>query len=722
MINTNFAYDTLVYDLESDGLLDRLTRIHSLIIRHYETGDVYVFRRNKTEDTIINGVRMLERAKVRVGHNVIAFDEEAIKLVYPDYNPQGKLRDTLPMVRMLFADQKDKDFRLWERNQLPGQLIGANTLKAWGYRVGLNKGDYADDKAAEAKEKGITDPDEIIQYVWGSWNQEMEDYCELDVDVNVALWAKCLRAQWPEPSIVFQHQAHSLWSDAEKNGIYFRKEEAEKLAEEIKVEAEKLGKIAIEHYGVWFAPGKKYIVAPLWDDPGGVNKKKKYPEPRKKWGEDLSRSIWGEICIPKKSLKFKDPNRGDRFEGAAFCPIVYKEFKPTSRQMIIDRFTVIYNWKPFEDDFTEKGNPEINDEVLRNLIGKIPMAEELAEVFYLNKRLGQIATGKEAWLKHVDAEGKIHPRFNVGATLSGRVAHSNPNIGQVPRVVKVDVKNKDGSLNKKVLGPDGKPIAACFDANGEFKKKVVLKGRKGKHGWDCRHLFYVPPEWGIMVGCDLAGIELRCLANLAQPFDDGVLIDIILNGDIHAINQAAAGLDNRDQAKTLIYALIYGGGDRKLGAIVQPLADEETQRKLGAEMRARLMLNVPSLRFAVEWVKKHASKGILPGLDGRRLFVRSPHSALNLKLQSDATLIAQKWGLLCEESLLDMGLEHSWNGDFVFLMWVHDEIQIALRHGVDVAEVETRLTDAAAKAGLYFGYVCPVAAEAKHGADWAITH
>lgn len=722
MIDTDFLYETLAYDVETDGLLDTLTRVHCLVIRHYETGDVYTFRNNGKENTIKYGVRMLERARVRVGHNVIGFDEEAIKLVYPWYNPQGKLRDTLVMVRMLFADQKDKDYRLWERGQLPGQLIGSNTLKAWGYRIGLQKGDYADDKAAEAKSLGLTDLHDIHMHVWGSWNQEMEEYCEVDVDVTVALWAKCLRAQWPESSVVFQHQAHSLWTDAQNNGIYFRIDEAEKLATEIELEAEKLGKLAVDHYGVWFAPAKKRIVAALWDDPGGINRKKKYPDPRPELGEDRSRSIWGEVITPKRTLKFKDPTRGDRFEGAPFCAIAYKEFKPTSRQMIIDRFTTVYQWKPFEDDFTEKGNPEISDEVLRNLIGKIPMAEELAEVFYLLKRLGQIKTGKEAWLKHVDAEGKIHPRFNVGGTLSGRVAHSNPNIGQVPRVVKVDVKGKDGSLNKKVLGPDGNPIADCFDASGELKKKVVLRGRRGKHGWDCRHLFYVPEEWGVMVGCDLSGIELRCLANLAQPFDDGVLIDIILNGDIHSVNQIAAGLDNRDQAKTLIYALIYGGGDRKLGFIAKPLASEEEQIKLGAQMRARLMQNVPSLRFAVDWVKKHAKKGILPGLDGRRLFVRSPHSALNLKLQSDATLIAQKWGLLAEESLLDLGLKHGWNGQFVAMLWIHDEIQIAIRHGVNIAEVKRRLVKAASDAGLYFNYVCPVSAEAKSGKDWAETH
>lgn len=722
MTDQEFEYDTLVYDLESDGLLDRLTRIHCLCIRHYETGDMWMFRNNKTENTIHIGVRMLERARMRVGHNVIGFDEEAIRLCYPDYDPKGKLRDSLVMVRMCFADQKEKDFRLWERNQLPGQLIGANGLEAWGWRIGLHKGDYAKEMEEEARAKGIIDEEGIFQYVWGSWNQRMEDYCENDVDVNVGLWAKILRSQWYEPSTIFQHQAHSLWTDAQNFGIYFRRDEAEKLASEIEAESIKLGQLAIDHYGRWYAPAKKRIISPLWNDPSGINRKKQYAHPRPEYGEDRSRSIWSEIVLPKRTMKFKDPHKGDRFEGVPYCPIVFKEFKPTSRTMIIDRFTTVYDWKPFDEDFTEKGNPEISDEVLRNLVGKIPMAEELAEVFYLNKRLGQIKTGKEAWLKHCDNEGKIHPRFNVGATLSGRVAHSNPNIGQVPRIVKVDVKLKDGSFNKKVLGPDGKPIMSCFDDKGELKKKVVLKGRKGKHGWDCRHLFYVPSEWGVMVGADLSGIELRCLAEVARPFDEGVLIDIILNGDIHTINMNAAGLSDRDQAKTLIYALIYGGGDRKLGFISQPLADDETQRKVGAEMRARLMTNVPSLRYAVEWVKKHAKRGILPGLDGRNLFVRSQHSALNLKLQSDATLIAQKWTLLCEETLFDMGLEEGWDADFVPMLWIHDEIQLAVRHGVDVEEVKKRLIKAAADSGEYWGYVCPVGAEAKHGPDWASTH
>lgn len=722
MIDTEFLYDTLVYDTETNGLLPKLTRIHCLVIRHYETGEVFIFRQNEHENTIEHGIRMLEHARIIVGQNNNDFDEKAIKKCYPWYNPRGKLRDTLVMMRMCFADQRDKDFRLWERGKLPGQLIGSNTLEAWGYRLGLNKGDYAKEMEAEAKAKGIIEEDEITEYVWGTWNPRMESYCENDVDVNVLMWAKVLRSQWDEHSTVFQHQAHALWGEAQVSGIFFNVAEAEKLAAEIEAEAIKLGQLAIAHYGRWYAPVKKRIVRMLWDDPGGHNRKKKYPEPRTEYGENLSRAVWAEVQIPKKTMKFKDPAKGDRFEGAPHCPIVYKEFKPTSRQMIIDRFTTVYDWKPFDEDFTDKGNPEISDEILRNLVGKIPMAEELAEVFYLYKRLGQIKTGKEAWLNHVDAEGKIHPRFSVGATLSGRVAHSKPNIGQVPRVVATDVKLKDGSINKKVLGPDGKPIPSCFNPDGSFKKKTILKGRGGKHGWDCRNLFYVPEEWGLMVGCDLSGIELRCLAEVARPFDEGVLIDIILNGDIHTINQVAAGLDNRDQAKTLIYALIYGGGDRKLGAIALPLATEEEQRTHGAEMRARLMLNVPSLRYAVEWVKGHAKKGILPGLDGRRLFVRSPHSALNLKLQSDAALIAQKWTLLTEEYLQDMGLEPGWDADYVQMLWIHDEQQIALRNGIDV-EVVKKLTIKAAKdAGLYFGYVCPVDAEAKHGHTWAQTH
>lgn len=686
---------TAIWDLESDGLLPELTRIHCLVVRDFERKITYRFRRNEVEDTIDDGIDMLESAETIVGHNNIYFDEPALHKVYDGVNIQGRRRDTLVMARMVFSDQKEKDYRLVEKGKLPGKMIGSHSLKAWGLRMGFEKGDYADVMEDRAKEHGISDPAEIARFVWGKWSQEMEDYNVTDVDVTVLLWQRILRSQWDERATKLEHTIHDLMGTQRDNGIYFNVPEAEKLAVELETESHELEQKTIEHYGKWWVPAKKRIVRPLWDDPDGINKTKQYAKRLLEFGEDKDpkRAVWAEVTVPKKSMKFKDVLRGDRTEGAPFCAVEMKEFNPNSRQQVIDRFSTVYNWHPV--DFTEAGNPEVSDDVLRKLTDQIPMALELAELFYYKKRLGQLKTGRGAWLKKVTPEGKIHGSVNVGGTVSGRGSHIDPNLGQVPKV----------KFGKRLV--DG------------VMKTVLLKGREGDHGWNCRRLFYVPPPFE-QTGIDLSGIELRCFGEKLARYDKGAYLDIVLSGDIHSSNQQLAELPSRDNAKTFIYALLYGAGDVKLGSIVAPLADEEDQREIGVKLRARFMKNLPAFAQLVKEVKRYAGGGFIPGLDGRRLFVRSPHSALNTWLQSDAALISKEWLCRTESYLLDEGLEHGWNGDFAMMLWIHDEMQIASRgHG---ALVERLAIKAAADAGLHFGYRCPIAAEAKHGMDWAACH
>lgn len=729
------TYKSLIFDLESDGLLDQLTTIHCLAIREYETGEVFRFRRNGKEDTIEDGISMLEDCKRVIGHNIMDFDLKAIKKIFPYFQMRDDtiIEDTMVYVRVLFANQKDKDFDLWRRNKLPGQLIGNQGLEAWGHRLHLHKGDYAKEREEEAKAKGITDADEIVQYVWGTWNQKMDDYCLGDIDVNTKLWTHCLSQQFVEPVIDFEHAVHAMAVQIGENGFPLDIKHAEEMASELEAESTKLSEKAVQHFGWWFAPDKKRITDILWHDPDGINEKKEYKPVRPKFGEDDSRSIWAELDVAKRTTAFKklhkvkkNKNTGeetllmnyDRFEGAPHCKVKLKEFNPNSRPMIIDRFTTVYDWKPV--DFTDTGQPSVDDTVLRNLIGKIPMAHTLAELFYFNKRLGQVATGKNAWLKLVKKDGCIHHRLNTGGTVSGRCAHSFPNIAQVPKVRSAKVLQEDGSINPAFLKEDGEPIKDIFDEEGGYKKSCILKGREGDHGWDSRRLFHVPKGWRL-IGCDLSGIELRCLANLAAPYDDGFLIREIMDGDIHSTNQEAAGLETRDQAKTFIYALIYGAGDVKIGSIVAPLADVEEQRQIGKELKMIFFQRLPGLAAAVKQIQRGAKKGWIPGLDERRLFVRSRHSALNLRLQSDGAVIAKRWMLFSDDAFLDENLTHGWDGDYAFLAFVHDELQVAVReHLIDFAK--EAMVAAALKSGEYYKFAMAVDAEAKDGMNWAETH
>lgn len=535
---------TVIFDLETDGLLHQMTKIHCLCIRIFETGEVFRFRHNENENTIWEGVQMILEADFVVGQNILHFDIPVLEKIFGPLDFKGKIRDTLVLSRVIFSDQKDKDFRLWERGLLPGKSIGGNRLEDWGYRLGLQKGEYSQIMAEKAKELGLKDPEEIRVFVWGSWNQDMDDYCELDVTVTTALWDKITERGLDQRAVYLEHRIHDIMGEQERNGWPFDVENAKKLAEELEQKAFALEEETKQHYGFWWAPAKKNITRPLWDASQGkikrgaktkkkqTIKKKGFYTPRPELGENTDRAVWANIVIPKKTIIYKDKPMNSKIAGAAYCPIKKLDFNPSSRHHIIDRFVTVYDWEP--KDFTETEQPSVDDTVLNSLVGKIPMAKELAEIFYYHKRLGQVRDGKNGWLKMVDSNNLIHHYCNVGGTVTGRASHVGPNLAQVPRVV---IKKVDDPENP------GKKINKMFT------------GREGLHGWDCRRLFKVPDDY-IMVGCDLEGIELRCLAQLLEPFDGGEYIDVVLNQDIHTYNQNVVGLDSRDKAKTMIYACV----------------------------------------------------------------------------------------------------------------------------------------------------------------------
>lgn len=787
----------LVWDIETDGLLHELTRIHVLSIRDLDTRQLFVFRRNKREDTILDGVEMLNEADLIVGHNIIGFDNEALWKVYGDkFNPKGIVRDTLVMARMLFADEKERDFRRWKRGQLEGKYIGSHELGAWGQRLGFPKDEYSARRKEKATERWNEDRDifdEIIGEVdddllaavreerkageygdaharaipivededpknalvrfsdlkafihymtWGFWNQDMEDYGVQDLDPTEALWLKIEKKDWPQTATRLEHKVHALMERVTQNGFPFDVDKARELEADLRAEQQELERKAKDHFGSWWVPAKWKLTneSTTYVSPqtGNEEKDQRPFKPRPEFGEDDSRKRWGEVVVPKRSMKFKKPQKdgnphADKTAGAAYCPVKLVDFNPGSRPQIINRLTKIYEWEPQE--FTEKGNPVVNDEILRELAVEIPICETLAELFYYNKRLGQLVDGTNGWIKkafEVD-EGVIHPRFNVGGTVTNRCTHSNPNIAQVPRVVfKKPVWKENG---EPVLGPDGEPIRGrpvrddagdfVLDENGKVvTKKVLMKGREGDHGWECRSLFTVKPGF-VLMGADQSGIELRCLAHYMATFDNGDYGRLLLEDDIHTVHQNALGLESRDMAKTFIYAMIYGASDYKLGITIDPslILKPKQAKALGKKTRDNIMTRLPALGALIKATQREAKRGYVTALDGRQLYVRGMHAALNTKLQGAGATIAKAWCVIFEEMMEEEGLVHGWDGDFALMAWVHDEMQTAVRDDERVRLIAEKCINAASKeAGETFDFALPVDIDVKWGMTWAETH
>ena len=256
--------------------------------------------------------------------------------------------------------------------------------------------------------------------------------------------------------------------------------------------------------------------------------------------------------------------------------------------------------------------------------------------------------------------------------ITSRASHAYPNIAQVPKV--------------------GKSI----------------------YGEACRSLFRVPEGW-VMLGSDMSGLELRCLSHYMAHWDGGEYGKLVCEGDVHTANQQAAGLPTRDNAKTFIYAFLYGAGDAKIGSIVKGTAAR------GKKLKEEFLANLPALGKLKQHVTGAAKRGHLKGLDGRLVHVRSDHAALNTLLQSAGAILCKQWITLIEDELQADGLEHGWKGDYVFLCWVHDEVQIAVRPGMEKA-VGDLCIKMAAQAGIDFDFKCPLTAEYKVGRNWAETH
>ena len=331
-----------------------------------------------------------------------------------------------------------------------------------------------------------------------------------------------------------------------------------------------------------------------------------------------------------------------------------EEFNPGSRKQIGERL-IEKGWKP--ERYTETGQPIVDEGTLEGV--DIPEAKAINEYLMLQKRVAQIAS----WLKAVGNDGRVHGKVITNGAVTGRMTHMMPNMAQVPN--------------------SGSP-----------------------YGEECRDLWIVEKGYKL-VGIDASGLELRMLAHYMK--DDAYTSEVV-SGDIHTANQKAAGLETRNQAKTFIYAFLYGAGDAKIGKVVGAGAKE------GQALKARFLKNTPSLKALREKVGRIAgNSGTLPGLDGRRLHVRSEHAALNTLLQSAGAIVMKQALVILNDELRKAKI------DYKFVVNCHDEWQIEVKEGSE--DIVGKLgVEAIKKAGEHFNMRCPLDGEYKVGNSWKETH
>jgi len=642
-----------VFDIETDGLLPDLTRIHCIVLRHLETGVVHRFNDQPADaetlkdGDIAGGLEMLAAQDAICGHNAIAFDIPAIQHLYPDWTPSGRVVDTLVLSRLLYADAFQRDCAMERRKRgkwIPKQLYGRHSLEAWGQRLGFQKDDYA----ARCKAEGVAP--------WARWSEEMETYCVQDTAVTAALYHRLAPRITSQQSVDLEHAVAAILFRQEQRGFAFDQDAAVRLQMEL-------------------VARKTQITSKLWETFKPFYISKGVTEPKR----SMNRKA-GVGGLPKEEYT----------AGASYTKATQTEFNPASRAHIERALRKQFGWKPKE--FTPDGRAKLDEDVLASL--PYSPAPLLAEYFTVDKRLGQLAEGRHAWLKLVEEDGRIHGSVNPNGAVTGRMTHRNPNMAQVPRST-------------------------------------------SPYGEQCRALFIAGPGY-VLVGCDAEGLELRMLAHYLARWDDGAFAEAVVSGDkaegtdAHSLNAAALEL-SRDGAKTWLYGRIYGAGDVKLGHIVlddwanthgpeirRQYRSEARIKRLGRDSRVRMESRLPALEKLVSAVQGAvARKGYLVGLDGRHIRCRSGHSAVNALLQGAGAVVMKRSLVILDEELLPQaGLTHKEIG---YVANVHDEFQAEVRpdRAARYGELAARSIELA---GERLGVRCRLAGEYKIGGSWAETH
>jgi DNA polymerase I-like protein with 3'-5' exonuclease and polymerase domains len=660
----------LVFDIEANGFLDVVSRQHCQVNVDPDTGELFDYADQPGHTPIERALDALSQADEIIGHNIIKYDLPVLHKLH-GWKPGAhqKITDTIIYTRLKFTDLRDSDYRarqLAAKNGTvyPGYYVGSHALEAWGFRLGILKGTYG------YLPNGQPDPE-----AWVRWSESMHDYMKQDGRVNVALLKKCEATPTSETALELEHRFAMIIAMMERRGFAFNRDDAQRLYAELVKRRLEIGSSLKDTF-----------------PPQTVE----------------------EVFIPKVNNK----SRG-YVKGVPFTKSHVVEFNPSSRLMIADRLKA-RGWVPTE--FTPGGQPKIDETILSKL--DWPEAKVLADHFLIEKRIGQLAEGDQAWLR-LDTSGAIHASVNTLGAVTGRCTHSNPNIAQVPKV---------GSA----------------------------------YGEDCRRLFVARKGYKL-VGVDLAGVELRCLSHYMARYDGGAYGRAVVEGsskdesDVHSLNAKALGLNphtvynvfgklktGRDIAKTFIYAFLYGAGDEKLGSIIGVSEEElarypETQRGRwskavqrlvrdgreptpiivamlvkGGMLKARFLKQLPALGKLLEAVvlKAKYSKFLI-GLDGRKLFVRSAHSSLNTLLQSAGAVLAKECTVISWDDLSARGWE--WEADWALVAHIHDELQNEARE--DIAdEVGQTIKNAMRKAGEKYAMRVPIDGEYKIGSNWAETH
>ena len=95
-----------IFDIETNGLNEKLTRVHCMVIYDIDTNQYHKY----DPDQVPDGLAHLSHFDVLIGHNIISFDIPALDKIFKWKPKEGHVvRDTLIMSRLIYPDMQPRD-------------------------------------------------------------------------------------------------------------------------------------------------------------------------------------------------------------------------------------------------------------------------------------------------------------------------------------------------------------------------------------------------------------------------------------------------------------------------------------------------------------------------------------------------------------------------------------------------------------------------------------
>jgi len=645
----------LSLDTESNGFVENATTLWTFCAKDLRTGKRFSFGGPEGCYPYREDIQsILSNSDVIICHNEIKHDLPLMaKLGIADRKHWGKAKiiDTFVMSSLLNPDRP-----------APAGCRSGHSLEAYAI---LSGGEL----------------DKVQQETWDTYDPNMMKRCESDVDITEYAYRYLCseiaedKWDWKQP-FDLETKVAFIIAKQERDGWQFDTEKALELVKWIDNEVEVIDKKLV--------PMLPPVVIP-------EEKARKFPTKKfTKAGEPTSQALkyWADEVEGFDEEQIKAFLRSD----ATNEPKQFIKPRNPGSQEQMKEYLLTVGWEPTQ--WTEKGSPKLTEDSLDSIQGEAGTL--FARRAILTARRGLLLNTKDdekGLINKVRPDGRIAALANPCATPTGRMRHKN--------VVNIPAARSD-------LGP-------------EIRSLFCTKKVPGTPIWTFeRHGEIITVDDGsyAQVGCDAAGLELR---NLASRMNDKDYIEKVVNGkkedgtDVHTFTLKLLSdyIDTRDDAKNILYAFMYGAGDEKLGKMCA--RGHKDFAKRGKEVREAFLRNIPALDDLVSRVKKVSKRGFLKGLDGRKIWVRSEHAALNSLLQCDGAVVMKVALVELYKAAMSDRL------DFKFVGNIHDEIQAEV-YPLHAKQFAQSACNSIADAGKILGMACPLAGEAQIGLNWADCH